>query len=163
MLNFVRQILRPLLLSTALCASFAATAAQPAATNAIQVEHAWSRATPPGAAIGAAYFEITNNSKTADTLIGASSPVAATASVHEMKMANGMMQMRAVPQLPLPAQGNISFSPQGYHVMLNGLKAPLKEGSHFALTLQFAKAGAISVDVVVQAMGAAATDMSHQH
>lgn len=157
--QFTRRAVSTLVLGALLGATFPTLAAP--APGALQVEHAWSRATPPGAATGAAYFEINNTGKAADTLLGASAPVATSANVHEMKMANGVMLMRAVPQLAVPAKGHVSFTPQGYHVMLNGLKAPLKEGSHFALTLQFEHAGAVTVDVAVQAMGAATMDMAH--
>ncbi|MBB5190513.1 hypothetical protein HNQ50_001235 [Silvimonas terrae] len=121
---------------------------------AVSIVQAWSPATPPGAETGAAYFTINNRSGAADVILGANSAVATEASVHEMKMAGGMMQMRAVPKLSLAPKASVTFSPHGYHVMLTGLKKPLKEGDHFKLALQLQHAGAVEVDVVVEGLGA---------
>ena len=72
-----------------------------------------------------------------------------------MKVVNGTMQMRELAGgLPIPADGTAVLKPGSYHVMLIGLKKPLKEGETFPLTLTFEKAGKITVDVPVKAMGA---------
>ncbi len=128
---------------------------------AVTITKAWSPATPPGAETGAAYFTISNNGATVDAILGAKSAVATDASVHEMKMAGGMMQMRAAPNLALAPKTTVTFSPHGYHVMLTGLKKPLKEGDHFKLALQLQHAGAIEVDVTVQGLGASQFNASH--
>ncbi|GGP19177.1 copper chaperone PCu(A)C [Silvimonas iriomotensis] len=131
------------------------------AADTLTVSQAWARATPPGASTAAAYFIIKNEGATTDSIVGARTSVADDASVHEMKMANGMMQMRAVPKLDIPAKASVTFSPQGYHVMLTGLKAPLKEGSHFKLSLALQRGG--SIDVNVDVLGLGATEFSHSH
>jgi len=129
--------------------------AQGASSGSITVEQPWSRATPNGAKTGAVYMTIDNKSGTADTLTAASSDVADKVQVHEMKVENGIMQMREVTGgLAVPAGGSVALKPGGYHVMLIGLKKPLTTGEKFPLTLTFAKAGKISVTVAVQAMGA---------
>jgi copper(I)-binding protein len=64
----------------------------------LAVSKPWSRATPPGAPIGAGYLTITNNGTEPDTLTGGSTAVAAGVEVHSMTMANGVMSMRAVPE-----------------------------------------------------------------
>lgn len=75
--------------------------------------------------------------------------------IHEMKVENGVMQMREITGgLPVPANGSVVLKPGSYHVMLIGLKKPLTAGETFPLTLTFAKAGNISVTVPVQSMGA---------
>lgn len=123
--------------------------------TAITVEQPWSRATPTGATTGAAYLTIANKSGTADRLTGVSSDVADKAQIHQMKVENGVMQMREVTGgLPVPANGSVVLKPGSYHVMLVGLKKPLTAGGSFPLTLTFEKAGTISVTVPVQAMGA---------
>ena len=81
----------------------------------------------------AAYMRIT--SAQGGRLVEASSPVAASAEVHEMKMTGDMMKMRAVDALPLPAGQAVALKPGSYHVMMMGLKAPIKAGETVPLTL----------------------------
>jgi periplasmic copper chaperone A len=123
--------------------------------TSITVEQPWARATPAGAMTGAVYMTFDNRSGIADRLTGASSDVADKLQIHEMKVENGVMQMREVAGgLPIPASGSVVLKPGSYHVMLIGLKRPLTAGEKFPLTLTFEKAGNISVTVPVQAMGA---------
>ena len=90
-----------------------------------------------------------------DRLTGASSDVADKLQIHEMKVENGVMQMREVSDgLSIPAGGSVVFKPGSYHMMLIGLKKPLTAGEKIPLTLTFERAGNISVTVPVQAMGA---------
>ena len=98
---------------------------------------------------------LANKTNAPDRLIGVSSDVAAKVQIHEMKVINGIMQMREVSDgLAIPAGASVTLKPGSYHVMLIGLKKPLIAGQTFPLTLTFAKAGNISVTVPVQAMGA---------
>ncbi|HUI14396.1 MAG TPA: copper chaperone PCu(A)C [Xanthobacteraceae bacterium] len=129
--------------------------AQTASSTSITIEQPWSRATPNGAKTGAVYMTIDNKSGTADKLTGASSDVADKLQIHEMKVENGVMQMREISGgLPIPAHGSVMLKPGSYHVMLIGLNKPLTAGESFPLKLTFAKAGTISVTVPVQTMGA---------
>ena len=128
--------------------------------GAIEVEHPWSRATPPGAKTGAGYFVMVNSGSEPDRLVSASSPAAEKTEIHEMSIQNGVMNMRKVENgLAIPAKGSAALSPGGYHLMLMGLKAPFKEGQMIPLTLTFEKAGAIEVELQVDKMGA--TSPSH--
>ena len=68
-------------------------------------------------------------------VVEARSPVAGTVEIHEMKMDNGVMRMRAMPALTLPANQAVDLAPGGYHVMLMGLKQPLKAGDTVPITL----------------------------
>jgi periplasmic copper chaperone A len=140
----------------ALLIGFVAPAfAQGTSDASITVEQPWSRATPKGAKTGAVYMTLDNKSGTADRLTGASSDVADKLQIHEMKVENGVMQMREVQDgLSIPAGGSVVLKPGSYHVMMIGLKKPLTAGENFPLTLTFEKAGNISVTVPVQAMGA---------
>jgi len=70
-------------------------------------------------------------------LVGAASPAAGSTEIHEMKMDGGIMKMRAIPRLELPAGKPVQLGPGGYHVMLIGLKQPLQESERVALTLRF--------------------------
>ena len=139
-------------LTAALLAVTAALAQQPA--SPVQARDAWARATPPGASTGAVYMTLT--SPAGDKLTGASSPVADGTSVHEMRMAGNVMQMRAVKGgLALPAGEPVTLAPGGYHLMLEGLKGPLKPGGAVPIHLTFQKAPPLDVTVQVQPIGAA--------
>jgi periplasmic copper chaperone A len=126
----------------------------------IQVEQPWSRATPTGASTGAVYLTITNKSHDTDRLLGASSDVADKLQIHEMKVINGTMEMREVSGgLFVPAGSSVVLKPGSYHVMLIGLKKALKAGETIPLTLDFEKAGKVSITVPIRAMGAKHNDM----
>lgn len=117
------------------------------------ISQPWSRATPPGASVGVAYMQIANKGA-ADTLLRAESPVASEVQMHTSDNEGGMMRMRRVESLDIPARGHVEFKPSGLHFMLVGLKQPLKESEHVELTLVFRNAGPVHVDVIVQALGA---------
>jgi len=124
-------------------------------TARLTVVQAWARATPPGITIGGAYFTI-NNSGDADTLLGIESPVCDHAEPHLMSMSAGMMQMRPLKSVPVPAHGQVRFEPEHMHVMLNDLHRPLREGEEFPMTLIFQRAGRVSTNVRVIGIGAEA-------
>lgn len=157
------QIGRPLL---ALLLIALAVSARAEDTASIAITQPWSRATPPGVTVGAAYFGITNKGN-ADTLLRVESPVAARVEMHTNVEKDGKMQMRPVPTVTVPAKGRLEFAPGGLHVMLIDLKQPLKEGARIPLTLVFEKSGAIHVEALVQGIGAtsppAANQGGHEH
>ncbi len=140
--------------------STAVLAQQPAP---VEAQGAWARATPPHASTGAIYLTLTSPS--GDKLTGASSPAAGRASVHEMRMDGNVMRMRPVEGgLDLPAGQPVTLAPGGYHVMLEGLKAPLKPGQAVPLHLSFQKAPPLDIEAQVQAIGApgpGAADTGH--
>jgi periplasmic copper chaperone A len=113
----------------------------------------WSRATPPGAVTGAAYFEIIN-AGAADTLLRIESPVAREVEMHMSFVEGGMMRMRPMSSVKVPEHGHLRFDPNGMHVMLIDLRQPLKEGQRFPMTLVFQHAGRVSVEAVVGGLGA---------
>lgn len=117
------------------------------------INHPWARATPPGAETGGVYFSIKNNGGTAETLLAADSPVAAKVDFHSMTTSNNMMKMRNEASLDIPAHGELKLAPGGYHIMLQGLKQPLKVKDSFPLTLHFKNTGDVVVKVVIQDMG----------
>ncbi|WP_300454128.1 copper chaperone PCu(A)C [Accumulibacter sp.] len=100
----------------------------------VEVKNAWVRGTVPGQQATGAFMEIVSQSGA--TLVGAASPAAAITEIHEMKMEGGVMKMRSIPRLPLPAGKPVQLGPGGYHVMLIKLKQPLQKGDSVALTLQ---------------------------
>jgi len=120
------------------------------AAGALVIQHPWARATAASAKAGALYLTVINSGTEADRLTGVTTDVAARCELHLSKTSGDVMTMRMVENVEVPAGGSAAFAPQGAHIMLLGLKAPLKKGMHFAATLHFEKAGDVAVDVVVQ-------------
>lgn len=120
--------------------------------GALELTHAWARATPAKAANGAAY--LTMESTTADRLTGVATPVARHAELHHMTIEGNIMRMRQVAGIDLPAGTAVTLKPGAFHIMLLGLKHPLHAGDEFPLTLQFAKAGTRQVEVTVEGVAA---------
>lgn len=106
------------------------------ANDAVEVDNAWVRATVPGQMATGAFMTLT--AKDGAKLVGASTPVAGVAQVHEMKMDVGVMKMAEVKGgLELPAGKAVQLKPGGYHVMLMDLKSTLAKDSTVPLTLIF--------------------------
>jgi len=118
--------MRRLLIASALSFAFAAQAQ-------VKVDDPWVRATVAPQKATGAFMQLT--SAKAVKVVSASSPAAAVVEIHEMKMDDGVMKMRAVDALPLPAGQAVALKPGSYHVMLMGLKAPIKAGETVPLTL----------------------------
>jgi periplasmic copper chaperone A len=118
-----------------------------AAHAQVTVDKPWVRTTVSGQTTTAAYLTIT--SAQGGKLLDASSPVAASVEVHEMKMEGDLMKMRSVSLLMLPAGKQVEFKPNGYHLMMTGLKAPVKAGDVVPLKLvvEDAKGKRETVDV----------------
>jgi copper(I)-binding protein len=135
-----------------LAAAFLVLVASAAGAATIEVKGAWIRATPPGATTAAGYASLTNHGLSTDRLMGAHTAVAANVAPHQMSMAGGVMRMRPITGgLPIAASATVSLSPNGNHLMLTGLKRPLKVGSHVRIVLQFQRAGDVAADFVVRA------------
>jgi hypothetical protein len=125
----------------------------PTETKNVEINNAWARATPGKAENGAAYLTIV--SPIADRLTAISTPEAKSAELHNMTMDGGVMKMRPLPNgIDLPAGQQVTLKPGGTHIMLMGLKEPLKEGNAFPLTLTFEKAGTKQVTVAIEGPGA---------
>jgi copper(I)-binding protein len=123
--------------------------------GALQIDQPWARATPASAPAGGGFLKITNTGTTPDRLVSASSPAAEMVQVHEMKMDGNVMRMREVEKgLEIPPGGSVTLAPGGYHLMMMGLKGPLKQGTDVPVTLVFEKAGKIDVQLSVAGLGA---------
>jgi periplasmic copper chaperone A len=126
-LSFSSFLMRRLFLTAALLTSVAASFAQ------VKVDDPWVRATVAPQKATGAFMQLTAAKPL--KVVAASSPVAGVVEIHEMKMDDGVMKMRAVDALPLPAGQVVALKPGSYHVMLMGLKAPIKAGETVPLTL----------------------------
>jgi periplasmic copper chaperone A len=121
------------------------------------ISQAWSRATPGGAKVAGGYLTIENKGTVADKLVGVSADIAGKAEVHEMAMDNGVMKMRLLDKgLVIDPGKTVKFAPGGYHLMLQELKGSFKQGDKVPVTLQFEKAGKVTVSLDVQGVGAQA-------
>jgi len=126
--------------------------------GALEIEHPWTRATPPTAKTGGGFLTITNKGTTPDRLIAARSPVSLKVEVHEMKMDGSVMRMREVDGgIEIPPGATVTLKPGGYHIMFMELKAPLAQGGKVPVTLVFEKAGSIDVELKIEALGAASS------
>jgi protein SCO1/2 len=154
-------LLRSLLAAWLLAAATAAAAeagartapvGDSASSGPIRVVGAWSRSTAPGASVGVVYFEVINAGP-ADTLLAIECPAAERAEMHATTRADGIMKMRPVASVDIPAGGRLSFQPGGLHAMLVGIKQPLKAGGRLPLTLVFQRAGQLRFEAVIQGLG----------
>ena len=153
------MIKRWILIGAAL-ASFAA-AAQHYESGDIHAMSPWSRALPPVSKNGATYVTLKNHADTVDRLVGASTPIADRVELHRHSMEDGVMKMGKVDSVDLEPGEYVTLEPGGYHLMLVGLKAPLKENDQFELILEFEHAVPLEVMVTVHAVDSAGPDMTH--
>jgi periplasmic copper chaperone A len=123
--------------------------------GSLQITQPWARATPKGAASGAAYMTVSNNGTKAAHLNCVSSDVAAKCEIHEMSMEGGVMRMRPVEGgLEIKPGQTITLKPGGFHMMLTGLKVPLREGKMLGATLQADGGKTMQVEFPIAAVGA---------
>jgi copper(I)-binding protein len=152
-LRSTRRPLRHLFIVALAALALGEPAAHGASLGDIEITHPYATPSVPGAATGAAYFAALGNTGTRpDKLLRATTPVAATVELHSMIVdAQGVMRMREIDGIDLAPKATIRMQPgMGFHLMLVGLKQPLKEGDSFPMSLQFERAGKVEVKVVVQ-------------
>lgn len=119
----------------------------------VSVDKPWSRATPPGAKVGAGFMRL-RNAGAADRVVGASSPVAARIEMHITVRDGDVMKMREVKAFEVPAGGSFELKPGGAHLMLVDLRRPLKKGERVPLTLKLEKGGELKLELSVEELGA---------
>ena len=124
----------------------------------LHIDHPYARATTPMAQSSGGFLTITNTGTQADRLLGATSDFAARTEVHLTANDGGVMRMREVEAIDLPPGETVVFEPGGYHVMFIGIDAPFAQGETRDVTLSFERAGEITVQFTVEAMGG-----GHQH
>lgn len=98
----------------------------------------------------AAYMTLVNNATAPDALVSAATDVAEVVELHTVQMDDGVMRMRPVQQIDVPAGGSVALEPGGFHVMLIGLTQDLNEGDQVTLTLNFQNAGPVEVSAEVR-------------
>ena len=129
--------------------------------GSLKVTQPWARASLGQVKVGAAYLTIENHGQHADRLVGLASPVANHVELHNTIMDEGVMKMRPMEVLELAPGETAALEPGGMHVMLMGLKQPLKEGETFPMTLSFAEAGEVTIQVQVDKATASGPSGGH--
>lgn len=127
----------------------------PVTLGDLELSGPFTRATLPGAKVGGGFLTILNSGKTDDRLVSATSPAAKDVQIHEMKMEGEVMQMRQLTDgLVIPAGSTVTLQPGGLHIMFMGINAPFAQGATVPVTLTFEKAGTVTLDLQVEAVGA---------
>lgn len=156
--TLIPQSARRLVLGVTLCcAALSATAA------GLEVKNPWVRSTVPAQKITGAYMEL--RSEQDAVLLSVTSPVAGATEIHATRMEGGIMKMRPVKKISLPAGKAVALAPGGHHVMLLDLKRPLAAGEKVPLTLRFedksGKPESVEVSAEVRDITAAAGHGMH--
>ena len=138
-----------LLAGTTLALATLAAAAHSFKLGEITIGHPYARTTAPGQSTGGAYLRFENRGPS-DRLVAAQADIAKRVELHDMKMDGDVMRMRQLDAIDVPPNKAVVLKPGGLHLMLVGLKAPLKQGDKFPLTLKFEKAGEVTVVVNVE-------------
>ena len=107
------------------------------------------RATAPGQTVSGAFMTLVNNSETAYALTSVSFSGASVVEIHETSMNEGMMRMRKVSHVDIPANGSADLKPGSYHIMLIGLEKEMKAGTAETLTLTFSDGSQKTVEALV--------------
>lgn len=141
----------------------AATASGSYRAGTIVVEQPWARASLGSAKNSAAYLSIRNAGAQPDRLIGVFGEIAAKIEIHRHIDDGGIMRMRRVDGIDIPAGGTARLQPGGFHIMLIGLHRPLNDATSFPLTLKFENAGDIPVTVDVRKIGQKHGAQEHRH
>ena len=116
----------------------------------LKLDQIWARSAPLSGGNAAAYLSVANSGQQDDTLLSVATPIAHQAQLHNMSMEGGIMRMREMADgISLRPGETVRLAPGGMHIMLLGIKQPLKKGDHFPLTLHFEHAGTVNVDVPV--------------
>lgn len=131
----------------------------------VSVREPWVRATVPGMSATGAFMSL--QSAREASVVGAASPVAEKVELHRMVLEGGVMKMRALESLPLPAGKAVKLVPGGYHVMLMGLKKPLAAGDSVPIRLDIREADGslrtLEIQAPVRPLAGPAPAASHEH
>ena len=126
------------------------TIAATAASDSVTVIDPYVRAVPPGQTVSAAFMQFENTSGTMIAVVNASSPVSQVVELHTHTHENGMMKMRRVEKIDIPANGKTVLKPGGLHIMLIDLHEPLKLDQKVPVTLEFKDGSSKTIEAPVR-------------
>lgn len=141
--------------------STAAAKSTSADKHGVKVFDVWAKTTVPGGSVSAAYMHI--KSPRPVKLVKAETPVSGNVEIHDMKMKDGVMEMKAIDAVDVPANKLVDLKPGGMHVMLMKLNKPINKGDKVPLTLTFEDAEKKTFTVNVDAKGQEKDSGSHRH
>jgi copper(I)-binding protein len=125
-----------------------------AAAGELTIDNAFARATIGAGKNGTAYMTIQNDGAAPDRLLGATSEAAAKTMIHESRMVDGVMTMRHLDAITIAPGETVRLAPGGRHLMLMGLKAPLREGESLSVTLRFERSSDIAITLPIASFSA---------
>lgn len=143
------RLLAAALLTSLSCAAYSA---------GVSIGDPYARAVPPGQPNSAVFMSLENQSDQGQALVGAESTVSEVVELHTHVEEDGMMRMRRIEKIEVPAGETVTLQPGGLHVMLIGLKQPLDAGDVVDLTLVFEDGSRSSVQAPVRRI-----EMQHMH
>jgi copper(I)-binding protein len=144
---------------------FALISASTLFASGIEVKDAYVRATPPGLPNSAAFMSVENGTNKDIAIVKATSDISKVVELHTHSMKDGMMKMYQVPKIDVPANGETTLKPGGFHVMLIGLHKPLKVGEKVTFTLIFSNGESKTVTAPVKTVmgGMMKKEMKKKH
>jgi len=135
---------------------FSVNASEPAftdkhsTTRKLSVLDGWIRLTPPVAKNGAAYFVLYNAGQEEITIVDVKTPLAETVAMHDAVIRKGMIRMKHLSMLTVPAGARVAFAPGGKHLMLINLTETLKAGKEFPVNFTLKNGETVSAVMVVR-------------
>ena len=121
-----------------------------AAGNDVNIIDPYVRAVPPGQNVSAAFLQLENTSAETRTITNAVSSISRVVELHSHVHENGMMKMRRVDSIEIPANGKTVLEPGGLHIMLIGLHKPLKLDQKVSITLEFKNGSSQTIEAPVR-------------
>lgn len=139
------------------------------AADSINIVDPYVRAVPPGQTVSAAFMQLKNTSDQKHAIVNAKSTISKVVELHTHTHENGMMKMRQVEKMEIPANGETILQPGGLHIMLIGLQSTLTLDQKVALTLEFEDGSTKKIEAPVRKImmkgmmkpGAMMEDMKH--
>ena len=124
---------------------------QTAEIGKLSISGAYSRETVAGQTVGAGFLKI-KNTGAADRLISATASIGTEVQLHTMAMEGNVMKMSQVTGIEIPADGSVELTPGGMHLMIMGIKSPLKAGDTVKIKLRFTNSGEVEVNFPIQSI-----------
>ena len=121
-----------------------------AAPEWLHVQNAWIQQSPPGVPVMAGYLTLDNEGSDTVRITGVQSPAAERIEIHRTDITGNTATMSHIKELPVPARSKVTFSPGGYHLMIFGVKQPLKAGDRLPIEILHTSGDTIKIDAVVR-------------
>jgi periplasmic copper chaperone A len=135
--------------------------AQKTSASPVTVSDVWAKTTVPGGSVSAAYMHIKSTAPV--KLVKAETPISGNVEIHDMKMKDGVMEMKAMDALDVPANKLVELKPGGTHVMLMKLNKPINKDDKVPLKLTFEGGGKKLFTMDVEAKGQEKDTSAHKH